>query len=78
MNVVINGIEYVPKCDVPEPTGSQVEACIISLVSAIYFNESHKHKPRLWEALNELSPNMAKLANDDPSAAFDRMHPDKD
>lgn len=74
-SVVIDGVEYVPRAEVPELTDVRLKAALQSLTEIQYFSEcSHKHRAWAWDALNALSPELAKLASDDPKAAFDRMH----
>ena len=75
--VIIDGIEYVPRANVPEITDKKLEACIRELVSIQYFEEcSHKHRAWAWDALNAIAPEMAELAGDNPKAAFERMNPE--
>ncbi|EHA1126417.1 hypothetical protein FG475_14945 [Vibrio navarrensis] len=73
-NVVINGVEYVPKADIPELSDERLKKCLMVLTEMRYFNEEHKMKQLAWNAINALSPELANL---DESTAYDRIH-DKD
>lgn len=73
--VLIDGVEYVPKAEVLPITDERLQRCLESLTEIQYFNDQkHKHRAWAWDALNALSPDLAKLAADNPSAAFDRIH----
>lgn len=75
--VVIDGIEYVPRANVPEITDKSMETCIRVLVGIQYFSDCpHKHRAWAWDALNAIAPEVATLAGDDPEAAFERFNPD--
>jgi hypothetical protein len=69
--VIIDGIEYVPKAEIPELTDSRLKACLEVLTSMRYFGETHKMKSHAWEAINSLSPELAEL---DEQAAYERIH----
>ncbi len=71
--VVIDGIEYVPRAEIPELTDKRLEAALKGLVSIQYFSEHHKAVRQAWNVLNELAPELAKLAWEDPRAAVERM-----
>ena len=72
MQVIIDGIEYVPKCEILPPTDERLQECLRRLTEIQYFRESsHKHRALAWDALYALSPELAMLAKDDPKAAFD-------
>ncbi len=70
-SVVIDGVEYTPKAEVPELTDERLKSCLEVLTSMRYFNQSHKMLAHSWEAINALSPELAKLT---PEDAFDRIH----
>ncbi len=54
--------------------GEGVEECIRSLVEIQRFPEqTRKHRAWAWDALNALSPEIAKLAAEDPQKAFDEV-----
>lgn len=77
--VIIDGIEYVPKAEIPEITDERLQKCLESLTEIQYFHEQkHKHRAWAWDALRALSPELAELAAHDPSAAFDRIHGTED
>jgi len=69
--VIIDGVEYVPKADIPELTDDRLKRCLEVLTSMRYFGQDHKMKPHTWEAINALSPELAKL---EPDEAFHRIH----
>lgn len=72
--VLIDGVEYVPRCDVPALTDTRLYAALSELVSIQYFRQVNKAIPQAWNALNALAPELAKLAADDPQAAYDLIH----
>lgn len=74
MQVVIDGVEYVPRAEVPPITDERLKRALQELTSIQYFGGStHKHRAWAWDALNALAPDLAKLASDNPQAAFDRV-----
>jgi hypothetical protein len=74
MQVVIDGVEYVPRAEVPALTDACLQRALASLTEIQYFGEcGHKHKAWAWDALNALAPELAELAARDPKAAFDRV-----
>lgn len=72
--VIIDGIEYVPRAEVPELTDERLKAALQELVAIQYFQERHKAIAQAWNALNALAPELAKLASEDPQAAFRRIN----
>lgn len=74
-HVLIGGIEYVPRAEVPEITDERLKAALTELVSLHYYGDWHKAKPRTWDAINALAPELAKLLSDDPQAAYYRLSP---
>lgn len=74
MHVIIDGIEYVPKAEVPELTDERLRKALGELVSIQYFREHHKAVAQSWDVLNCLAPELAKLAAQNPSAAYKRIH----
>lgn len=72
--VVIDGIEYVPRAEVPELTDERLKSALRELVSIQYFQETHKAVAQAWNVLHALAPELAKLAGKDPEAAYHRMH----
>lgn len=73
-SVVIDGVEYVPKAEVPELTDERMQNCLEVLTEMRYFNQHHKMKALAWNAINALSPELAKL---DEEKAYDRIHGDE-
>jgi hypothetical protein len=72
--VIIDGVEYVPRAEVPELTDQRLKDCLAELVSIQYFREKHKAIAQSWDALNALSPELAALAAKDPLAAYERIN----
>ena len=72
--VVIDGIEYVPRAEVPELSDDRLQGALEALTSIQYFNERHKNRAVAWNALHALSPELAELASKDPQAAYERIH----
>lgn len=69
--VIIDGIEYVPKAEVPDLTDERLLRCLESLTEIQYFaNQTHKHRSWAWNAMNALAPELAKLSSE---AAYDRI-----
>ncbi|MNR51083.1 hypothetical protein D3C85_1707040 [compost metagenome] len=75
-SVVIDGIEYVPRAEVPPLTDERLKRALEELVSIQYFRESHKAIAHAWDVLNALAPELAKLSARDPEAAYRRLHGD--
>lgn len=73
MQVIIDGIEYVPKATIPPLNDERLLKCLKELTAIQYFNETHKNRAVAWDALNALAPELAQLAADDPHAAFVRV-----
>lgn len=72
--VLIDGVEYVPRAEVPALTDERLLNALKSLTEIQYFAECrHKHRAWAWEALNALAPELAQLAAESPQAAFDRV-----
>lgn len=72
MNVIIDGIEYVPRAEILPLNDEQLQACLESLTEIQYFSEeTHKHRAWAWDALNAISPDLAALP---PEVAFERIH----
>ncbi len=72
--VIIDGIVYIPKADVPPINDAALKQCLKSLTEIQYFSsERHKHRAWAWDAMNALAPNLAELSAQDPQAAFDRV-----
>lgn len=72
--VVIDGVEYVPRAEIPDLTDERLLKALQGLVSIQFFRESHKAVRQAWDVLNTLSPELAELASTDPMAAYHRMH----
>jgi len=72
--VVIDGVEYVPRAEIPPLTDTCLKEALQELVSIQYFRESHKAVAQSWNVLNALAPELAALAWNNPKAAYDRMN----
>lgn len=69
--VFIDGIEYVPKAEIPEITDDRLRECLESLTEIQYFAEcEHKHRAWAWNAMSALAPDLAKLP---PAEAYERV-----
>lgn len=73
--VIIDGIEYVPRAEVPEISDERLQRCLEVLTTMRYLHQDHKMMSNTWEAINALSPELAEL---EPGAAFDRIHGSED
>ncbi|WP_199033038.1 hypothetical protein [Ralstonia sp. ASV6] len=72
--VLIGGVEYVPRAEVPELTDERLKAALAGLVEIQYFREKHKAVAQSWNVLNALAPELAELAAKDPRAAYERIN----
>ena len=72
--VLIDGVEYVPRAEVPQLTDERLQAALAELVSIQYFREHRKAVAQAWNVLNALAPEIAELAAKDPAAAYERIH----
>ena len=77
MDVFIEGQRYVPACEVPEIKDDALRQLLYSLTEIQYFSEcSHKHRAWAWNALNAISPELAKMSSNDPKSAYDYVRKD--
>lgn len=74
--VIIDGIVYVPRADIPPLTDDKLHKALQQLVSIQYFKESHKAVAQAWDVLNTLAPELAQLAAGNPEAAYRRVNPE--
>lgn len=75
MDVIIDGVAYVPKAEVPALTDASLKSCLAELTSIQYFPEcSNKHRAWAWDAINAIAPDIAELCSNDSQAAFDMFH----
>lgn len=71
MKVIIDGVEYVPKGEIPPLTDERLERALQELTSIQYFSsETHKHRAWAWDALYALAPDLAEMS---AKEAFDRV-----
>lgn len=73
-SVIIDGIEYVPKTEIPAQTDESLKECLMVLTEMGYFNQHHKMRGLAWNALNAIAPDIAKLAEQDWDLAFEAIH----
>ena len=71
-SVIIDGVEYVPRGEIPPLTNERLQGCLESLTELRYFNlSSNKMRAVAWNAINALAPEIAALPEKE---AFDRIH----
>lgn len=73
--VVIGGVVYVPRAEIPELTDERLKRALEELVWIQCSDEKHKARARAWNVLHTLSPELAELSTNDPDAAMRRMNP---
>ena len=73
--VVIDGVEYVPKAEIQPLNDERLQSCLMVLTEMRYFNQHHKMMGLAWNAINALSPELAKL---EPDVAYTRIHGEPD
>jgi len=73
--VIIDGIEYVPKAEIPAMTDKAMQSLLESLTEIQYFCDCpHKHRAWEWNALNAIAPELADISSQSPVAAYKRVH----
>ncbi len=73
--VIIDGVEYVPKAEVPPITDGRLKLALQYLTDIQYFHEcTNKHRAWAWDAMRFLAPDIAELSASDPKAAYDLVH----
>lgn len=73
--VVIDGVLFVPAGSIPPLNDSRLKQCLEILTSMRYFKEEHKLYRQTWDAINALSPELAKLDDD---SMYNRIHGSED
>jgi hypothetical protein len=73
--VVIDGIEYAPRAEIPPLAEDTIIKALKELVSLHYFGDWHKARGRVFNAIEYLSPELAELVSSDPLAAYERLSP---
>ncbi len=71
MKVIIDNIEYVPKCTIEPLNDERLQECLEVLTGMRYFHENHKMMSGTYEAIKALSPELANL---EPDAAYSFIH----
>lgn len=74
--VMIDGIEYVPRAEIPPLDDDRLTQALKELVSPYYFGNWHKAKGNIYNAIEHLAPEIAALVAEDPDAAYKRLSPD--
>jgi hypothetical protein len=69
--VIIDGIEYVPKGDIPKLTDERLQNCLEVLAEMRYFKQQHKMQGLAYNAIEALAPELAKLSDE---AFYDRIN----
>ena len=72
-HVVIDGVEYIPKAEIPPLADDKLTHALKELVSLYYFGDWHKARGRIYNAIEYLAPELAALVDDYPKAAYDRL-----
>ena len=72
--VVIDGVEYAPKADVPELTDIRLKRALAQLTAIQYLREHHKAVAQAWNVLYALATEVAELSAANPKAAYDRFN----
>lgn len=57
-SVIIDGVEYVPRAEVPELTDERLRGALEELVSIQYFKEHHKAVRQAWNVLHTLAQRL--------------------
>lgn len=76
MKVVIDDVVYVPRCDINEIEDENLNKALKELVSLFYFEDWHKARSRIFEALDYIDPNLAELVSNNPEAAYNLLSGD--
>jgi hypothetical protein len=77
MEVLIGGVVYAPKNEIPELTDERIKRCLASLTAIQYFYDfPHKHRAWAYDAIAALAPDIAELCSNDTEAAFNLFNPD--
>ena len=79
-SVIIDGIHYVPRAEIPPIDDSRLETALRELVAIQYFYpDGGKPRALAWDALNALAPDLADLCGASMAdKAWRRLHPDED
>ena len=74
MEVLIDGVPYVPRASIQKVTDKRLLDALGALMEIQYFNQKHRNCGIAFNALNALAPELAALCADNPKAAYDRVH----
>ncbi len=74
-SVMIDGIEYVPRAEIPPLDDKRLKEALKELVSLYYFGDWHMARGRIYNAIECLAPELAALVDDNPDAAYHRLSP---
>jgi hypothetical protein len=71
MDVIIDGVVYVPRGEIPPLTDQRLHNALHHLTAIQYFGEcTNKHRAWAWDALDALAPDLAQMP---AKEAFDRI-----
>ena len=73
--VVIDDIEYAPRAEIRPLVDDKLTEALKELVSLYYFGDWHKARGKVWNAIEYLSPELAELVANNPTAAYHRLSP---
>jgi len=77
MEVLIDGVRYVPAAEVSEINDKALKEALYELTAIQYFSEcSNKHRAWAWDALNALAPELAKMDSETAYEYVRRNDPD--
>lgn len=69
--VIIDGVEYIPKGEIPPLTDERLQDCLEVLAEMRYFKQDHKMQGLAHNAIKALAPELAKL---DDSTLYERVN----
>ncbi len=61
MEVIIDGVEYVPKTEVKPLDDETTRGVLEVLTEMRYFNQSHKMASLAYDAIRVISPELAEM-----------------
>lgn len=71
MEVIINGIHYVPACSAQPDPNPKVAVAVYETVMALHLGPSNRPRARFWDILNALDPQLAELIGIDEQLAVE-------
>lgn len=70
-SVIIDGVEYTPKTEIPAITDKRMQGCLEALTEMRYHNQGHKMMGLAYNAIEALAPD---LLNMEPEQAYEFIH----